>query len=172
MKRVFSIFALVGALAWTAFSSYSCGDNSTGTGPTGSVSGKVTFLNSGSWPASGDVQVSIYSALPPDLVPAGPPDSYTLPIAHGSLDYSYELPGVDFGHYVAVFVSWRDPAVPGSARLLGMYWAYPDSLGIVSNGTKYVPKDPGPTGVSLSKSQPDVKGLDFVADILLATTPP
>jgi hypothetical protein len=167
MKRLFSIIAVAGALVWTAGSFYSC-NSSTGTGPTGSVSGKVTFLNTGSWPSSGDVQVSVYSALPPDGVPAGPPDGYTLPITSGSLDYSYKIAGLDLAHYVAVFVSWRNPAIPGSATLLGVYWAYPDSVGVASNGTKIAPQAPGPTGVSLTKSKPDAKNLDFVADLSLA----
>ena len=169
MKRVFSLLAVTGALILTAASFYACGDNSTGSnGPTGSVSGKVTFLNTGAWPASGNVQVSVYSSLPSDGVPAGPPDGYTNAITPGSADYSYRIPGLDLGHYVAVFVSWRNPAVPGSATLLGVYWAYPDSVGVASNGTKIAPQAPGPTGVNLTKSNPDVAGLDFVADLSLS----
>jgi len=133
-----------------------------------SVEGNVTFVNSGSWPATGDVQVSIYSFLPVDLVPDGPPDAYTNPIAPGSNEYSFKLQGLDEGQYAAIYVSWRDPAVPGSATLLGMYWTFVDSVGVASDGVRVIPKAPGPVFLNLTGAARNQANLDIVADLGLA----
>jgi hypothetical protein len=146
----------------------SCGDdNPADAGGRGVVEGKVTFVNTGSWPATGDVQVSIYSSLPADLVPNGPPDGYTNPIAPGT-EYTFRIQGLAEGRYQAIYVSWRDPAVPGSATLLGMYWAFVDSVGVASDGVEVVPKDPGPTALNLTGSNVSQSNLDITADLDLA----
>jgi hypothetical protein len=165
MRRILSFLAMM-AVAMTFIS---CGDDSPSepAGPA-SVAGKVTFVNTGSWPASGDVQVSIYSVLPADLVPDGPPDAYTNPIAVGSSDYTFSLTGLEEGSYAAIYVSWRNPSVPGSATLLGMYWTYVDSVGVAWNGSKMAPKAPGPTALNLAGPNVHRNGLDLVADLALA----
>ena len=165
MRRIFSVLAMMAFAAMAG----SCGDdNPADVAGAASVEGKVTFVNTGAWPASGDVQVSIYSVLPADQVPDRSPDAYTNPVTPGVSEYTFSLTGLEEGGYAAVYVSWRDPAVPGSATLLGMYWSYVDSLGIAWNGSKMAPKAPGPTTLNLSGSNLHRKGLDIVADLALS----
>jgi hypothetical protein len=165
MRRILSLLAVAAAATMIG----SCGDDNSAqpAGPA-SVAGKVTFVNTGSWPATGDVQVSIYSVLPADLIPDGPPDAYTNPITVGSSEYNFSLTGLEEGSYAAIYVSWRNPSVPGSARLLGMYWTYVDSVGVAWNGSTMAPKAPGPTALNLAGSNIHRNGLDFVADLALA----
>ncbi len=144
-------------------------NNPTGGGPTtGKVSGTVTFT--GTWPVTGEVQVSIYSTLPPPFyVPMGPPDAFSNPIAGSPATYDYELSGLDFGDYAGIYVSWRDPANPSSAKLLGMYWIYVDSLGIVDGGPyDGTPKAPYPTPVPLNSANANRANLDILADLNLS----
>jgi hypothetical protein len=165
MRRILSFVVMM--VVATMISS--CGDdNPAGAAGPASVEGKVTFINTGSWPASGDVQVSIYSVLPVDLVPDGPPDGYTNPITPGVSEYTFSLTGLEEGRYAAIYVSWRNPAVPGSATLLGMYWTFVDSVGVAWNGSKIAPEAPGPTSLNLAGSNLHSKGLDLVADLALA----
>ncbi len=165
MRRMFLFLAMMGVATMIS----SCGDDNPAqpAGPA-SVEGKVTFVNTGSWPATGDVQVSIYSVLPADLVPDGPPDGYTNPIAPGVSEYTFSLTGLEEGSYAAIYVSWRNPSVPGSATLLGMYWTFVDSVGVAWNGSKIAPQAPGPTSLNLAGSNIHRSGLDFVADLALA----
>jgi hypothetical protein len=132
---------------------------------TGSVVGTVTFR--GTWPGTGDVQVSIFSTLmTPPGVPGGPPDAFTDPLnpATDFPTYNYKLEGLDPGEYAAIFVGWRDPANPTGAKLIGMYWIDPDSVGIAANG---LPKAPGPSSVSIDEGE-NKTGLDVTADLDLA----
>lgn len=138
-----------------------CSDDSVEPG-IGSVSGKVTFL--GTWPAAGDVQVSIYSSLdPPDYAPGGAPDGFTTPITPGTMEFNYTLDGLDTGNYTGILVSWREPANPGGARMLGLYWLYPDSVAVEPSGL--AAKSPGPTRVRITTSDPRHTGLDITADL-------
>jgi hypothetical protein len=134
-----------------------------GGGPgTASVSGTVHFT--GTWPATGDVQVSIYSSLiTPPGVPGGPPDAFTNPLdaATDFPTYEYSLEGLEPGDYAAIFVGWRDPTNPTGAKLIGTYWIYPDSVAIAANG---LPKDPGPTAISLDADE-NRTNLDITADL-------
>lgn len=165
MKRIFFFLAIATVLVCAIAS---CEDDSTTIVPGGSsVKGTVTFLNSGSWPSTGDVQVSIYATLPGNFIPNGPPDDFTDPITPGVGVYSYEFVGLDAGTYAAIYVSWRDPANPSGATLLGMYWTYIDSLGVAQSGPYVVPKAPGPKSVTISSSNLNVNDLDIVADINL-----
>jgi hypothetical protein len=121
MERVFSIRSAGVLCAVLLASAIACGgdDNPTVGDPanTGSVSGTVTFI--GTWPATGDVQVAVYSSLPP----TGPPDAYTNPLSPGTAypTYAYKLAGLDPGSYDGVIVSWRDPSDPLSSRIIGQY---------------------------------------------------
>jgi hypothetical protein len=130
---------------------------------TGSVSGKVTFQ--GTWPSTGEVQVSIYSNLSAPWVPMGPPDNATDPIQSGSTEFDYTMSGMDKGDYTAIFVGWRDPVNPAGARLLGMYWIYPDSVGIDENAGVPVMQ---PTSVTIGTANLNPTGLDIRADLDLA----
>jgi hypothetical protein len=132
---------------------------------TGSVAGTVTFQ--GTWPATGDVQVSIFSTLvTPPGVPGGPPEAFTDPLdsATDFPTYHYKLEGLDPGEYAAIFVGWRDPANPTGAKLIGTYWIYPDSVGIAMSG---LPQPPGPSSITIDAGQ-DRTGLNIVADLDLA----
>jgi hypothetical protein len=133
-------------------------------GPTtGSVAGTVTFT--GDWPASGEVQVSIYSSLQPPYVPTGAPDAFTDPIAPGTNEYDYKLDGLDKGDYMAIFVSWRDPQNPGASRLLGMYWTNHNESGI--NDVTGLPLEQ-PTGVTIADGNLNLTDHDITADLNLA----
>ena len=166
MKRVFWFIPLLMALGLAAGLSACGGDSGpTSTGGAGGVSGTVTFI--GGWPAGGNVQVSIYSNLAaPGFVPTGPPDAFTNPIASGLTQYAYTLPGLDEGTYAGVLVSWRDPANPSGAKLLGMYWIYPDSVAINTSGPDAgTAKSPGPTPIIINSAQLKHTGLNITADL-------
>lgn len=130
---------------------------------TGSVAGTVTFL--GEWPSSGDVQISIYSALSSPWVPMGPPEAFTDPIQGSPAQYQYKLDGLDKATYAAIYVSWRDPQNPGASRLLGMYWAFPDSVGI--SGQSGLPVEQ-PASVTINDANLNHSNLDITADLGLA----
>ena len=162
MKRAFwlvltTIIACAGIMG--------CGDDSSSPAGIGSVSGTVTFLNVGAWPATGNVQVSIYSALPADFKPNGAPDAFSNPIAAGTTEYNFKLDGLDTGSYAGVLVSWRDPANPSGATLLGLYWIHPDSVAVDPAGDV---KAPGPTSVAITESNPAHTGLNITADLSIA----
>jgi hypothetical protein len=157
MKRAFSFAALMVACLLTLGLISACDDDDDPTGPaatTGSISGTVTFL--GTWPASGNVQVSVYSSYPP----MGPPDGFTDPIPAGA-SYNFKIEGLDPGNYAAVVVGWRDPAMPASAVCNGIYWVNPDSVGVAAN---CVPEPPGPMGVTVQVGK-DQSGVNITADL-------
>jgi len=143
-----------------------CGDdddNPSDNDDFGSIGGTVAFR--GTWPSTGDVQVSLYSELSPPYVPMGPPDASTEPVPSGSNSYDYLFEGLDPATYAAVYVSWRDPANPQGARLLGMYWTFPDSVGI--DPISGLPRTT-PSGVSVEGGGDDVRGVDLAADLDLS----
>jgi hypothetical protein len=161
MKRLFAFGALLVAGAVTLATLSACNDNSspTGTGAkTGSISGKVTFK--GPWPSKGQVQVSVFSTFPP----SGPPDGYTDPIPpEDSLSYNFKIVGLDPGAYAAVLVGWLDPTgTPGMNETCnGVYWMYPDSVGI---NVQCAPTAPGPIPVTVQAGQ-NKGGLNITADL-------
>jgi hypothetical protein len=119
MERIFSIRSAGVLCAVLLAAVVACGgdDNPTVGDPanTGSVSGTVTFI--GTWPATGDVQVAVYSSLPP----SGPPDGYTNPLGPNIMSYDFKVAGLDPGPYDGVIVSWRDSSDPLSSRIIGQY---------------------------------------------------
>ncbi len=139
---------------------YGCSEDKKPTdgGEFGEISGTVTFV--GTWPSTGEVQVSIWSTWPP----AGPPAAATDPLTAGTAVQSYKIEGLSKGTYTAVTVGWRDPANPAGAKVLGIYWEKSDSLGVDSNGNPTV--QPMPIEVSEGKlvwSNVDIKAdLDIV----------
>jgi hypothetical protein len=135
-------------------------DNPTSVPKTGSVAGTITFQ--GAWPASGEVQVSIYSSLTPPWVPMGPPDAFTDPITGSPATYDYKMAGLDKATYAAIYVSWRDPQNPAASKLLGMYWAFADSVGInAQTGLPHIP----PTAVTIDNANLNLTGLDITANL-------
>ncbi len=168
MKHDFSSRSLIaaGAMALMVFMACSDDENNPAATPnTGSVAGTVTFL--GTWPASGNVQVGAYSVInTPPGVPTGPPDGFTDPIAGQPGSYAYRIDGLEVGDYAAVFVSWRDPASPSTARVIGVYWAFEDSVGV--RDTPPTPWPPGPMPFTIKKGLV-TGGLDITADLDLIT---
>jgi hypothetical protein len=136
------------------------GDSSTGTNPTGTISGTITFRNQ--WPATGAIFVTVFSAYPP----TGAPDSFTNPITENMLGpgrtFNYKVTSVETGTYKAVLIGWRGGV--GNDKCMGLYWAYPDSVGI---GSDCVAQAPGPTAVTVKKNQ-TTSNINMVADLSLA----
>ncbi|MFH1754190.1 MAG: hypothetical protein ABIA59_00660 [Candidatus Latescibacterota bacterium] len=160
-SRIMVIAAMIALMALLG----ACGDddNPTIVPTTGSVAGTVTF--SGEWPSTGEVQVSIYSSLSPPWVPMGPPEAFTDPILGAPAQYNYKMEGLDKATYAAVYVSWRDPQNPAASRLLGMYWAFTDSVGI--NAQSGLPSVQ-PTSVTIDNAKLNHTGLDITVDLDLA----
>ena len=129
---------------------------------TGSVSGKVTFV--GTWPTTGEVQVGIYANLQPPYIPMGPPEAFTDPIPQGTVEYTYKLEGLEKGTYSAIYVSWRDPNNPAVSKILGMYWAHTDSVGIDTSSGFTLPVEP-PTPVTIDDDNLNLTNLDIKADL-------
>jgi hypothetical protein len=127
MKRVFSRRVAAALCALALASVAGCGDDSNPASGdpanTGSVSGTVSFT--GAWPATGDIQIAVYSTLPP----AGPPDGYTNPLnptvvcpaGSSCPPFDFTISGLDPGTYDGIIVSWRDPSDPLSAEIIGDY---------------------------------------------------
>ena len=132
MKRFLCSYALAAAVMAAAVILASCGDDDPVVATTGSISGTVTFQ--GTWPTTGQVQVSLFSSWPP----MGPPDAYTNPISPGAT-YNYSLGGLDPATYDAVVIGWFDPTLPpGSEKILGIYWADEDSVAVDDAGNAQV----------------------------------
>ena len=124
---------------------------------TGSLAGEVTFQ--GTWPTTGDVQVSVYGDLNAPWVPMGPPEQSTDPFSGTPSTASYVLDGLEEGTYDAIYVSWRDPANPSQTRLIGMYGPDAGDPGIAASGLPI--EEPG--GVEITSATLDLEGLDITA---------
>ena len=160
--------ALLVTVLATTLALAACGEDDPNSGQSGngSISGRVHFRNVANWPASGEVQVGVYSELDGEYLPTGAPDAYTNPIPAGTTNFNYSLTGLAEGTYAAVYVSWRDPGNPAGATVLGVYWAFVDSVGVAPSGGSVVPIDPnGPLTVTLTSGSPDQIGVDIEADI-------
>lgn len=95
----------------------------------------------------------------------GPPDAYTDPIQGAPAQYTYKMEGLDKATYAAIYVSWRDPQNPAASRLLGMYWAYPDSVGI--DARSGLPLEQ-PAPVTVNSANLNLSNLNIAADLDLA----
>lgn len=156
MKRLLYSAALVAAIA-TAGALTACDDDDPAAPTTGSISGTVIF--EGTWPTTGQVQVSLFAEFPP----TGPPDAFTDPITPGAT-YTYRFDGLDPATYPAIVVSWLIfPPTPGSEEILGMYWADEDSVAVDGNGTPQVM----PVAVTVMAGD-DKKSLDITANLDVA----
>jgi len=127
----------------------SCGEeDETPVPTTGSVSGTVTFVG---MPPEGEseIQVSLFSTEHP----AGPPDHYSEPFKEIKGEVLYKISGVSFGTYKFVAVGWERPdSPPGTPEvILGIYGFTP-------------PDDMQPDSVTVSEEQPDVTGIDIIAN--------
>lgn len=144
--------------------SLSCSDSTTAPN-TGSISGTVTFV--GNWPSTGEVQVSVYQSLQAPFIPTGPPEQATDALAT-TTSYDFKFEGLDKTSYAAVFVGWRDPANPAAARLLGMFWANTDSVGISLQTGLPLQQ---PSTVTIDDNNIDVSGINITANLNLAPQP-
>lgn len=123
--RTYRIFVAVSLLLFTAlFLGCSDDKNPVQTPQFGEVSGTVKLV--GAWPATGNVQVSIWANWPPTSAPAGASAVFT----PGPNTQTYKIEGLNKGSYPVVTVGWRDPANPSGAKVLGIYWTNSDSVGI------------------------------------------
>jgi hypothetical protein len=161
--RVYTAAMLIAAVALSIL--VSCGDDSsTGNGPTGSISGTITFRNQ--WPTTGAIFVTVFSQYPP----TGAPDGFTNPIAENMLGagrtFNYKVIGLETGTYKAVLVGWRGGV--GEDVCTGLYWAYPDSVGLAPGFC--VAQDPGPLPVTVKKNQ-TTTGINMVADLSKVPAP-
>lgn len=161
-KALLSLLAMIAMLLWFS----ACSDDSTAPEEipdTGSVSGTVTFT--GTWPSTGEIQVSIYTGLNPPYIPMGPPEQASDVIAANTTSYAYKFEGLEKTTYSAVFVSWRDPSNPAASRLLGMYWTDPNASGIDS--MTGLPQT-APSTITIDNDHIDVTGINITADLDLA----
>ncbi|MCB0288391.1 MAG: hypothetical protein KDE57_17140 [Calditrichaeota bacterium] len=141
-----------------------CSDDDPTAPDTGSVSGTVTFV--GTWPASREVQVSIYQNLSAPYIPMAAPDGFTDPIASGTTTYNYTLEGLEKGTYTAIYVSARDPQNPAATQLIGMYWQFTDSVGVFPTPQGNLPDQAfGPKSVTIDNDNIDLTGLNIVANL-------
>lgn len=141
-----------------------CGGDDNPVTPTqqyGSVSGTVTFV--GNWPASGEIQVSIWPSWPP----AGPPSAATLPISQ-TVTYNYKIEGLNRGTYQALAVGWRNPANPTAARVLGLYINDPNNSGVSIDTATGRPTYATPAPIVISDAKMDHTGLNIKADFAFA----
>ncbi len=122
----------------------------------GEISGKVTFV--GTWPKIGDVQVSIWTSWPP----MGPPAAATDPMPSGQNVQNYKIEGLSKGSYPVVTVGWRDPNNPAGAKVLGVYWANKDSVGVKPDGISFIGQ---PIPIEISDNQLVWKNIDIKANL-------
>jgi hypothetical protein len=130
-----------------------CGEEDEESPPTtGSVSGMITFI--GAPPQGmGEIQVSIFSTVDANGRPTGPPDHYCEAFEEFTGEVPYKISGVSFGTYKLAAVGYEAPdSPPGTPQtILGMYGFAP-------------PGDMQPDSFAVSEDQPDVTGIDIIAD--------
>lgn len=164
LRLILSISLIAGMLSLAGCSD---DDNGTNVPDTGSISGTVTFV--GTWPDSGDVQISLYRELAetqiPGLgtywIPNGPPEQATDPLPAGTTTYNFKFEGLEKTTYAAVFVGWRDPSNPTGAKVLGMYWEHPDSVGANMFGLPVVK----PSTITVDNDHIDITNLKIKANL-------
>ena len=124
MRRNRTLAAMAIVVIMAFFLGCSDDNNPVQTAQFGTVTGTVKLV--GAWPATGNVQVSIWSSWPP----AGPPAGASAIFTSGQNSQTYQIDGLSKGAYPVVTVGWRDPANPAGAKVLGIYWANSDSVGV------------------------------------------
>jgi len=159
------IFSVLSLFAIVLFVS-ACGEDDKVTNPDitvpefGTVSGRVIF--DGTWPAVGNVQVSIFSSWPP----AGPPYQASPVIAANSATYDFKFEGLAKNTYPAVVIGWRDPANPTRAKVIGIYINDPFKPGITVTGGQ--PTYATPVPIAISDAKMTWTSVDIRADLSLA----
>ena len=150
---------LVLSLLSIMFLTMACEDKNS-TPESATISGAVTFT--GTWSTTGTVSISMQTAWPPTLAPYAfkTIDSDDL---NSNNEYSYSFENVAFGTYPAIAISWQDPNDSNPAtnqHILGAYG------GVYPFFTAYGGTDP--KAVTVSKTEYELTGLDFGADLSLA----
>ena len=135
----------------------SCGEDDEEEAPTtGTVSGTVTFMGA---PPEGDiiVRVSVFSVVDEMGRPTGPPDHYSEPFTELAGQVTYKISGVSFGEYklAAVGLEFADSPAGTAQTVLGAYGMAP-------------PADMQADPLTVSEDQPDVLGIDIIADYAAA----
>lgn len=142
-----------------AFAACSDENNPAETEKFGEISGTVTFV--GTWPQVGDVQVSVWTSWPP----MGPPAAASDPLTKGQNVQSYKIEGLSKGTYPVVTVGWRDPSNPAGAKVLGVYWANKDSVGVAADGITLTVQ---PIAIEISDNKLVWNNVDIKANLDLA----
>ncbi len=151
MRYLIIVFSAICIVIFT-----SCGSDETAPEiTTGTVSGIVNFVGQ---PPEGviQVEVSIFSQLDEKGRPTGPPDHYSEYFKQFTGKVPYKITGVSFGTYKLAAVGYKSPDwEPGTPQIiLGMYGFSP-------------PDDMVPDSFTVSKENPEVTGIDIVADYSL-----
>jgi hypothetical protein len=128
----------------------------------GEISGKVNFV--GNWPATGEVQVSLWASWPPAGPPAAATPAFTQVTTPQSV--SYRIQCLAKNTYQMLTVGWRDPANPAGAKVLGIYWAQSDSLAVDATGAPIAGIQPLP--IQISDTQLNLKNIDIKANLSIA----
>ena len=143
ISAMFAMFLIVG-----------CGEEEEAP-TTGTVSGTVTFM--GTPPEDEiNVRVSIFSVVDEMGRPTGPPDHYSELFTELTEQVPYEISGVSFGEYklAAVGLEFVDSPSGTPQTILGAYGMTPDDM----------QADP----FTVSEDQPDVTGIDIIANYATA----
>ncbi|GEM_PF-355708 len=119
------------------------------------ISGTITF--NGTWPAKGNIQVSLWTSWPP----AGPPAAFSAPLTPGVATQTYKISELAKGPYAVITVGWRDPADPTGAKVIGVYSATNTLAGVDCKGDFTV----APLPVEISDSNPKVTNVNLVANL-------
>ena len=150
---------LIISLALVMIVTTACEDKDA-TPESGTISGMVTFT--GTWPNAGTVSISIQNAWPPTGAPYASMVITSTDLS--SEQYGYTFGIVAFATYAAITVSWLDPDDPNPATNQHTLGAFG---GMYPFFTQYGGTDP--TAVTVSVTDYSKAGLDFSADLSLAT---
>lgn len=142
MNRLKNNIAIFLFIALVAVFFNSCGDDTTTTPnptnpPAGTISGKVTFIDTNLVTGSGYYYIAAYATWPPTGNPTG--GDTLIPVSSsGSYTASYTISGLpETGDYVVTSAWLKVPYVPGAGIYgLGFYGCEPPSPSCVGNPTK------------------------------------
>mgnify|MGYP005725342775 CR=1 FL=1 len=136
--------------------SMSCGDSTPTNQPDPvmtEISGTISFL--GSLPPDGRINVAVWADWPTQDAPLLEND---FDPRGASADYKFE--DVAQRTYAAITAAWSPDDMTQDVTVIGVYWAFPDSVGADGSETLLG----SPTPVTISSEAPVASGLDFTAD--------
>ena len=154
--RTFRIVIMMGlVLSMALWLGCSDDKNPVQSSTTTEISGTITF--NGTWPAKGNVQVSLWTSWPP----AGPPAAFSASLTPGVASQTYKISSLSKGPYAVITVGWRDPADPTGAKVIGVYSANNTLSGVDCKGDFTV----APLPVEISDSNPKATNVNLVANL-------